>query len=79
MVVTMQRFKTRTIEECEELVRQWHAGFRDEVIEEIGAEPTASFLRSFKPVDLAPQKPARKLKPVSTKPNYKVDSKEHQV
>ena len=75
----MQRFKTRTIEECEELVRQWHAGFRDEVIEEIGAEPTANFLRSFKPADLVASKPARKPKPSSTKPSYKANSKEPQV
>ena len=75
----MQRFKTRTIEECEELVRQWHAGFRDEVIEEIGAEPTANFLRSFKSADLMPPKPVQKPKPVSTKSSYKVDSKEPQV
>ena len=49
----MRRIQTRSFEECEDLVRRWLAGQHLEVIEELGAEPSADFLRSFKPVDPA--------------------------
>jgi hypothetical protein len=53
----MQKIKTRSIEECQELVRQWHAGLHDQVVEKLGAEPTTDFLESFKPIHHTPNAP----------------------
>ena len=43
----LNKIKTRTYEECEELARQWTAGSREEVIEVLGGEPTDDFLSRF--------------------------------
>lgn len=38
---------TRTHEECTALADAWYAGRRDEVIEELGGEPSQGFLEAF--------------------------------
>ena len=38
---------TRSIEECKELVRLWLAGEHDQVIDELGSEPSEKFLKDF--------------------------------
>lgn len=43
----LNKIKTRTYEECEELARQWTAGSREEVIKVLGGEPTDDFLSRF--------------------------------
>jgi hypothetical protein len=40
---------TRTIEECQQLVRLWLQGKHDEVVEELGGEPSDAFLRDYRP------------------------------
>ena len=52
----LHRIQTRSFEECENLVRQWTAGSREEVIKVLGGEPTSDFLSSFQPA--APALPA---------------------
>ena len=61
----MRRIETRSFEECEDLVRRWQAGQHLEVIEEIGAEPSADFLKTFRPAD--PEPAVTVAPPVKTK------------
>jgi hypothetical protein len=53
----LHKIRTRTLEECEELARQWTAGSREEVIEVLGGEPTEDFLSRFESVLPALEEP----------------------
>ena len=64
----LHRIQTRSFEECENLVRQWTAGSREEVVEALGGEPTSDFLSSFQPTAPAlpvPETPVKRKKRVS--------------
>ena len=63
-----RRIETRSFEECEEIVRLWLQGSKEEVIDILGAEPTDEFISSFRPVATvlpAPQSPVKRTKRVT--------------
>lgn len=40
---------TRSIEECQQLAQLWLQGKHDQVIDEMGGEPSEGFLRDYRP------------------------------
>ena len=55
LVAMSRRISTRSFEECQEIVRMWSKGSRSEVIEILGGEPTAEFLRTFRAPPRVPE------------------------